>query len=149
MIWTNLRSWKGTEDPSTFLLLEKNWQNAFDLLWTQNGHKCDFEDSFIAVALGRFFPLTCCVERKNYDTRNPGPFEDEFRCSEKLFTWSKTFCCYDSASNKLKVSIRGIKNWIIEHSGECPLEKWCKNLDDAMNKKSTHRGFRTKDLTAN
>ena len=67
----------------------------------------DCKDVFTANATIKFFPRTCCTKHMKHDKREPGLFKDEFRCTEKLCLWSKTFCCYDSNSNKYKLSSKG------------------------------------------
>ena len=55
----------------------------------------DCTDSFLANATGNFFPRTCCAAHKKHDKREPGLFEEEFRCSKMFCLCSKTCCCYD------------------------------------------------------
>ena len=105
----------------------------------------DCDDSFTADASGNFFPRACCAKHKKHDKREPGLFKEEFRCSEMLCLCSKTYCCYDTASNKLKFSSKGLNKRILEQSGDGPLEKYRKVLDEGVNITSTNRGFRTKD----
>ena len=50
----------------------------------------DCTDSFTANATSNFFPRTCCSAHKKHDKREPGLFEEEFRCSEMCLC-SKTF----------------------------------------------------------
>ena len=50
----------------------------------------DCVDSFTGDALANFFPRTCCVKYQQHDEREPGLFEDEFRCTEMLCLCSKT-----------------------------------------------------------
>ena len=60
----------------------------------------DCKDDFTANATTIFFPTTCCTERKKHDKREPGLFKEEFRCTEMLCLCSKSYCGYDSNSNK-------------------------------------------------
>ena len=84
----------------------------------------DCVDSFTADAVANFFPRTCCVRHKQHNNREPGLFKEEFRCTEMLFLCSKTYCCYDLTSNKLKISSKGLNKRVLEQSGDGPLEKY-------------------------
>ena len=64
----------------------------------------DCRDDFIADADKNFFPRTCCADHKKHDKREPGLFKEEFCCTEMLCLSSKTYCCYDSKSDKFKFS---------------------------------------------
>ena len=64
----------------------------------------DCVDSFTADAVAIFFPRTSCVKHKQYDKREPGLFKEEFRCTEILCLSSKTYCCSDVTSDRLKFS---------------------------------------------
>ena len=66
-----------------------------ELLRTQ-----DCKDNFTANTTKKFFPRTCYREHKKHDKREPGLFQVEFWCRELLCLCSKTYCCYDSNSNK-------------------------------------------------
>ena len=103
----------------------------------------DCVDNFTADAVAIFFPRTCCVEHKQHDKREPGVFKEEFRCSEILCLSSKTNCCYDVTSNKLKVSSKGLNKRVLEQSGDGPLEKYRRVLNEKVNVTSNKRGFRT------
>ena len=59
-----------------------------------------WKDDFTANATTNFFPRTCCTEHQKHDKREPGLFKEEFRCPETLCLCSKTYCCYDSNSNR-------------------------------------------------
>ena len=56
---------------------------------------------------------------------------------------SKTYFCYDNKSDKKKFSSKGLNKRILEESGDGPMEKYRKVLDEAINLTSTNRGFRT------
>ena len=60
-----------------------------------------------------------------------------------LCLWSKTYCCYDVASNKLKFSSKGLNKRVLEQSGDEPLEKYRRVLNGKVNVTSNNRGFRT------
>ena len=50
----------------------------------------DCGDSFTADAVANFFTRTCCVNHKQHDKREPGLFNEDFRCTELLCLCSKT-----------------------------------------------------------
>ena len=56
---------------------------------------------------------------------------------------SKTYCCYDVTSNQLKFSSKGLKKRVVEQSGDGPLEKYRRVLNENVNVTSNNRGFRT------
>ena len=93
--------------------------------------------------MAKFFPRTCCVKHKQHDKREPGLFKEKFRCTEMLCLCSKTYCCYDVTSNKFKFSSKGLNKRVLEQSGDGPLEKYRRVLNDKVNVTSNNRGFRT------
>ena len=103
----------------------------------------DCVDNFTADAVANFFPRRCCVKHKQHDKREPGLFKEGFRCTEMLCLCSKTYCCYDVTSNKLKFSSKGLNKRVLEQSGDGPLEKYRRVLDEKVNVTSNNRGFRT------
>ena len=68
----------------------------------------DCKDDFTANATTNFFPRACCTKHKKHDKREPGLFKEQFRCTEILCLFSGTYCCYDSNSNKNKISSEGL-----------------------------------------
>ena len=103
----------------------------------------DCRNSFKADAKSNFFPRTCCSIHKKHDKWEPGLFKEEFRCTEMLCLCSKTYCCYDNKSDKFKFSSKGLNKRVLEDSGDGPLAKYRRVLDEAINLTSTNRGFRT------
>ena len=103
----------------------------------------DCRDSFKADAKSNFFPRTCYSIHKKHDKREPGLFKEEFRCTEMLCLCSKTYCCYDNKSDKFEFSSKGLNKRVLEDSGDGPLAKYRRVLDEAINLTSTNRGFRT------
>ena len=99
--------------------------------------------NFTADAVANFFPRTCCVKYKQHDKRKPGLFKEEFRCTEMLCLCSKTYCCYDVNSNKLKFSSKGLNKHALEQSGDGPLEKYRRVLNEKVNVTSNIGGLRT------
>ena len=82
----------------------------------------DCVHNFTADAVANFFPRTCCVKHKQHDKREPFLFKEEFRCTEMLCLCSKTYCCYDVASNKPKFSSKGLNKRRLEQTGDGLLE---------------------------
>ena len=103
----------------------------------------DCVESFTADAVANVFTRTCCVKHKQHDKREPGPFKEEFRCTEMLCLCSKTYCCYGVSSNKLKLSSKGLNEGVQEQSGDGPLEKYRRVSNEKVNVTSNIRGFRT------
>ena len=56
---------------------------------------------------------------------------------------SKTYCCYDSKSQKYKFSSKGLNKRALEDSGDGPMSKYRQVLHETVNLKSTNRGFKT------
>ena len=103
----------------------------------------DCTDVFHANSASNFFPRTCCEKHVKHDKREPGLFKEEFRCTEMLCLCSKTYCCYNSVTNKTKFSSKGLSKSVLEENSDGPLQKYRRVLDDAVNIASTNRGFRT------
>ena len=103
----------------------------------------DCVNSFTADAVANFFPRKCCVKHKQLDNTEPVLFREEFRYTEMLCRYSKTYCCYDVTSNELKISGKGLNKRILEQSGNGPLEKYGRVLKEKVNVTSNNRGFRT------
>ena len=103
----------------------------------------DCVDSFTADAVASFFPRTCCVEHEQHDKRDSGLFKEEFRCTEMLCLCGKTYCCYDVTSNKPKFNSKGLSKRVLKQSGNGPLEKYRRVLNEKVNVTSNNRGFRT------
>ena len=75
--------------------------------------------------------------------REVGFFKEEFRCTEMLCLCSETYCCYDDTSNKPKFSSKGLNKLVLEQSGNGPLEKYRRVLNEKVIVTSNRRGFRT------
>ena len=56
---------------------------------------------------------------------------------------SKAHCCYDVTSNKLKFSSKGLNERVLEQSGDGPVEKYRRVLNEKVNVTSNNTGFRT------
>ena len=103
----------------------------------------DCVDSFTDDAVANFFPRVCCVKHKQHDKREPGFFKEEFRCTEMLCLCSKTYCCFDVASNKFKFCSKDLNKRLLEQSGDGPLKKYRIVLNEKVNVTSNKRGFYT------
>ena len=103
----------------------------------------DCTNSFTANSTGNLFPRTYCTAHKKHKKREPGLLKEEFRCSEIMCLCSKTYCCYDRNSNKYKFSSKGLNKRTLEDSGDGPMSKYRKVLEEAVNVISSNRGFRT------
>ena len=105
------------------------------------------QDNFRADAKNNFFSRTCCSKNKKHDKREPGSFKEEFKCTDMLCLCSKTYCCYISKSQKYKFRSKGLNKRALEDSGDGPMAKYRQVLDEAVNSKSTYRGFKTVNHT--
>ena len=103
----------------------------------------DCVDSFTADAVAISFLRICSVKHKQHAKREPGLFKEKFRCTEMLCLCSKSYCCYDVTSNKLKFSSKGLNKRVLEQSGERQLEKYRRVLNEKVNLTSNSTGFRT------
>ena len=102
---------------------------------------CKYE--FTANAATNFFPRICCSKHKKHDKREPGLFKEEFRCTEMLCLCSKTYSCYESKSNKYKISNNGLNKRALRDCGDGPMAKYRKVMDEFNNVIATNRGYRT------
>ena len=74
---------------------EKNWEKKFAEINLEQNQNW-------------IFPRTCCSVHKKHDKREPGLFKEEFKCTEMLCSCSKTCCCYDNKSDKIKISSKDL-----------------------------------------
>ena len=86
------------ETDSLYLALSE--KEMYDCIQWELMRTEDCKDDFTVNATTNFFPRTRCTKHIKNDKREPGLFTEEFRCTEKLCSGSKTYCCYDSNSNK-------------------------------------------------
>ena len=84
----------------------------------------DCRDYFKAYAKKKLFQHTCCVVLKKHAEREPGLFGEKFRCTEIMCLCSKTYCCYDSKSNKFKISSKGLNKRRPEDTGDGPMSTY-------------------------
>ena len=68
---------------------------------------------------------------------------EEYRCPEMICFCSKTYCCHDAKSVKHKFSSKGLTKQTLEETGDGPLEKCRRMMEEIINLTSTNRGFRT------
>ena len=61
---------------------------------------------------------------------------------EMLCLCSKTCFCYDVTFSKLKFSSQVLNKRVLEQSGDGPLEKYRRVLNEKVNVTSNNRGFR-------
>ena len=80
-------------------------------------------DDFSAKTTTKFFPRTCCAKDKKHGRRLS---KEEIRCTEMICLCSKTFCCYDSQSDRVKFGSRGLKKRTLEDCGDGPSSKIAK-----------------------
>ena len=132
-----------TDTVSVFLALAH--ENLYDCIrpakkeeWETLREK-DCDDSFRADASHNFFPRTCCSKHKKHDKREPGLFKEEFRCTELICLCSKTYCCYVDMSDKYKFSSKGLNKRTLEETGDGPMEKYRRVMDEIINLTSTNR----------
>ena len=110
--------------------------------WDQLRSK-DCTDDFTANATGNFSQELSVMSTKNM-IREPGLFQEEFRCAEMLCLRSKTYCGYDKETNKHKLSRQGLNKRTLGNCGDDgPMSKYRKVLEEAVNVTSTNRRFRT------
>ena len=64
-------------------------------------------------------------------------------CTDMLCLCSNTFCCYDHTSDKMKLSSKGLIKKFLEEIDDGPIEKYRKELGEAINLTSTNKGLRT------
>ena len=58
-----------------------------------------------------------------------------------LCLYSKTYSCYDSKSNKFKISSKFLNKRLLEDSVDGPMAQYRRALNEAVN--LTNRGFRS------
>ena len=104
----------------------------------------DCTDELSANSTTKFFPSTCCAKYEEHDRGEPGLVKEELRCTEMICLCSKTYCCYDSQSNNIKFSSKGLDERTLEDIGCGPMSKNRKVLEKVIKVTSTERGFRRK-----
>ena len=103
----------------------------------------DCRDCFKVAAKVFLFPRTCCTIHEQNNKRDPGLFKKEIRCTQMLCLCRKTYCCYDNKSDKFTFSSKGLNKRVLEDSGDGPISKYRRVLDEAINLTSANRKIRT------
>ena len=121
-------------DSLYLVFAERDWEDFIRPEMGVEGQKLrSIVDSFTADAVANLFPRTYCVKHKQHDKREPGLLKEEFICTEMLYLCSETYCCFDVTSNKPKFSSKGLNKSVLEQSGDGPLEKYCRVLNEKVN----------------
>ena len=92
------------------------------------------------------FSRVCCAKHGKHLKKQRRLLKGEIECTEISLLRSKTNCCYKFLSKKKKFSCKGLNRPIFEDSGDGPIAKNRKVLDETKKVTSTNRGFRTKIL---
>ena len=101
----------------------------------------DCTDEFSADSTTNFSSRTCCAKHKKHDGREPGLFKEEFRGTEMICLCSKTYCCFDSESNKFNFSSKGLDKTTLEVCGDGLMSKHPKVLERFVEVTSTNESF--------
>ena len=74
---------------------------AMEKVWNflRNG---DCTDELSANSTTVFIPRIGYAKHNKQDRLEPGPFENDYHCTEKICLGSRAYCCYDSQLNKFK-----------------------------------------------
>ena len=123
------------KDPEVFIKTETraDWWR-----WQSN----DCVAIFTADAVANLFLRTSCIKQEQHDKREPVLFREEFRCTEMLCLCGKTNCCYDVTSHKPKLSSECLNKRVLGQSGDGPLEKYRRVLNEKVNVTLNNGGFR-------
>ena len=111
-------------------------------VWNNN-RRNDCSNTFAADSSNNFFPRTCCSKHIKHDKGEPGLFKEEFSCTEMICLCSKTYCCFDQSTDKIKFSSKWLNKRKLEESGAGPLKKCRRVVDEKTNVQSANRVFRT------
>ena len=84
----------------------------------------DCSNTLAADSSKNFFPSTCWFKHIKHDKRELGLFNEEFCCTEMVCLCSKTYCCFDQSTDKIKFSSKGLNKRTLEECGAGPLEKY-------------------------
>ena len=68
---------------------------------------------------------------------------EKLRGFEMICLCGKNYCCHDTKSVKYKFSSKGLNKQTLDETGDGPLEKYRRMMEEIMNTISTNRGFRT------
>ena len=133
-------------DSLYLALAEKELDDSIRLEMRAEWQTLRSNDCFVILttdAVANFIPRTLCVKHKQHDKKKPGLFKEEFRCTEMLCLCSKTYCCYDVTSKKPKLNSKSLNKRVLEQSGDGPLERYRRVLNEKVKVTSSNTGFRT------
>ena len=116
-----------------------------DQQWKKCGTLCEVKTVRMNFQPTRkqFFPLTSCAKHKKHDRLEPGLFKEKFFCTEMICLCSITFCCNYSQLNNFTFSSEKLRKRTLEDSGDGPISKCRKVLEEVIIVTSTNWGFRT------
>ena len=97
-------------------------------VWNNIGMN-DCSNTFAADSSNNFFPCTCCSKHIKQDKREPEIFMEEICCTELICLYSKTYCCFDQSTDKIKFSNKEFNKRTLQESGARHLEKYRCVLD--------------------
>ena len=69
-------------------------------------------------------PAARNIKNMTNESLEPGLFKDEYRCTQMFCLCSKTYCCYDSISDKYKFSSKNLNKRTLEGCCDGPMEKY-------------------------
>ena len=125
-------------------IMKVNDENDMRWCWQlERTLDCEHGYNFEADSVDHFFPRTCCRAHAEYDKRTPGLFKEEFVCTEMVCLCSKTYCCYCSKTNTIKLSSKGSNNDTLLRDE--PMAKYKRGLFEQTDVHATNRGFRVHD----
>ena len=132
-------------DVTKFEELEKDTNSLYLALSQNDLYNCirpAFQEEWISLRSGgskvevspnsttNFFPHTCCAKLKKPARRKSGLINKKFRYTGFNCLRSKTYCCSYSQSNKFKSSNNGFNERTLEDSGDGPMSKYRKVLEE-------------------
>ena len=120
----DVNKFEDLEMDTDSLYLALSEKKLYDCIREELMRTEDCIDDFTANATTNFFLTTCCTKHKKHDKREPVLLKEEFCCTEMLCLCSKTYCCYDSNSNKYKFSIKGINIRTLEVCSDGPMAQY-------------------------
>ena len=93
-------------------------------------------------------PESVVLNTEKHDKREAGLVTEDVRCTVMLCFCSKTYCCYDSQSNKFKFSIKGLnkRTWTFEACEDEPMANYRHFLNETEKGTFANRGFCTTNL---
>ena len=98
---------------------------------------------FFSELNNNFFPRTCYAKRKKHKRREHRLIREEFHCTDMICLCSKTYCCYDSQSNKFKFSSKKLNDRTFQDCDDGIMTKHRKALEEINKVTSTKKEFRT------